>query len=164
MSTVDELVQSPANIKAVGEAIVRVVKAKYGLVVLPQREAAVRSVVLREWLRWNDERGGMPAADAPTTRRDIIAMINRQAVKSAAAKVAENYRARQQFYFDQQQPLRVMEHAAYESIAGTHLGENRDIGTYAADEQGADSQLPIRRPARLDDDGAAGEEFADFDD
>ena len=155
MTTINALLQTRTNVKAVNAAIVRVVADQYNLTVLPQRPEAVRSVLLREWMYWNDERGSMESADAPTTVQETIALLNRRAVKRAAAAVASNYRARAQFLYDQQQPLRVMEHATNESITGTQLPENRDIGIEPTLPSGQNSQFPIhRRPADAGEFGA----------
>lgn len=120
---------SDANVASVNARIVGSVRRSHRVDVLPQRPAAVRSIVLRELSLWNDERG-MPAEDAPVGFAAVVEHINARAVRYAELQVVSNYLARAQLRRDQREDgrLTVLPHAEFASSVGEDIRENPDIG------------------------------------
>ena len=112
-----------ANVDVVNRQIVAIVARDHDLRILPQSTDAVRSVLVREFRNWNDERSTIPGYDEPTTVSGVVAMLSARAASRAASACAENYRARVRFIEDQSTLPVPLAHATNESIRGTQLGD-----------------------------------------
>lgn len=116
-----QILVSTQNIFIVNKAIMDTVSRTIHVAIMPQKQDAVKSVLVHMYNTWFEDRASIVIDQVPKSTIGLVDKLNKKAVKFASTNVINNYHFNAAFRHDQTNLPALMDHPQNMSNAGTSI-------------------------------------------